>query len=121
MQKGFTLIELIITIGLLAVIGTVIATNMTGTLSKRQEEQYEEFKTTLNNAACTYIDLNNQSELKQTCLSNKSCSVALQNLLTSGLVKESDLVDPRDGSMASGSVLITYDYRGIKTCEYKDN
>ena len=40
MKKGFTLIELIITIALLGLIGTIIATNMTGILDSEQEKEY---------------------------------------------------------------------------------
>ena len=38
MKKGFTLVEIIITIGLIAIIGTVIVTNMSGTLNAQKEE-----------------------------------------------------------------------------------
>ena len=37
-KKGFTLTELILTIGLLAVIGLVIVTNMSGLLEKNKEK-----------------------------------------------------------------------------------
>ena len=46
MKKGFTLIELIITIALLGLIGTIIATNMTGILDSEQEKEYKKSKKT---------------------------------------------------------------------------
>ena len=54
-NKGFTLVELIVTIGLICVLGAVIVTNMASNLTEKQDEQYENFKKTLENAACMYL------------------------------------------------------------------
>ena len=55
-NKGFKLIEIIVTIGIMALIGIVIATNMTGLLSEQNDEDYENFKRTLENSACIYVE-----------------------------------------------------------------
>jgi len=92
MKKGFTMIELIITIGLITILGLVIVMNMGSNLSKNQEKQYEEFKHTLENAACVYIDLNVAKNLKNTCKTNKTCQVSVSNLLSNGLIEEQDYI-----------------------------
>ena len=55
-KNGFTLIELIITIGLLAILGTMIASNMLGVQSKQMESNYESYKEQIADAACLVMD-----------------------------------------------------------------
>ena len=122
MKKVFTLIELIVVIGLIAILGTVITSNLTGAFSNQQDEQYDFFKEKLENAACTYIDRREASSKKETCLRDKTCTVNLQTLLEFGLLEDSDLVDPRYGTTVSSSktVTISYDAEGIKSCSYNE-
>ena len=121
MKKGFTLIEIIITIGLIAIIGTVIVSNLSVSYTNQQEEQYENFKNTLEKAACTYIDLNMNANLKRTCQNNGSCTIAVQDLLEEGLIEDEDLNNPKTQTRIAGTtkVQIRYD-NGIKTCSYQE-
>ncbi len=121
MKKGFTLIEIIITIGLIALIGTVIVSNLSATYTKEQDEQYENFKKTLENAACTYIDLNMNKTLKQSCQSSGSCTVLVDDILKEGLIEDNDLKDPQTNQMISTSkrILITYENK-VKKCTYEE-
>ena len=121
MKKGFTLVEIIITIGLIAIIGTVIVTNMSGTLNAQKEERYENFKKVLEDAACTYIDLNKNSSLKNTCKLSGSCTVLVSALLNEGLIEDGDLHDPKKDETISGSTIINITYtNGVKTCTYNE-
>ena len=55
-RNGFTLIELIISVGLLALLGTLIASNMVGVQSRQLEANYNNYKEQLTAAACLYIE-----------------------------------------------------------------
>ncbi len=121
MKKGFTLIELIITIGLIAIIGVVLVSNMSAVFTNQQDVQYENFKKTIENAACTYIDLDIGASLRDTCLRNGSCYVRVSALLSAGYIEESDLVNPKTQSSISTSTNIQIRYTdGIKSCTYPE-
>ena len=55
-KNGFTLVELLITIGLLSLLGVLIANNMVGIQSKQLQSNYENYKKQIANAACQYIE-----------------------------------------------------------------
>ena len=63
-DKGFTLIEMIITIALLALVGVVVSTNVLKIINNQKEEKKEEVKLLMEEAACTYAILNNVNENK---------------------------------------------------------
>ena len=116
-KKGFTLVELVITIGLLGLLGMVIVSNMSGLLNKQQDKQYASFKESLTKAACSYIHLNAAKDeenpnksLKSTCIIKKTCSVTVGRLVEQGLISDEDLIDPRNKERLSNStpILITY-------------
>ena len=85
-KKGFTLVELVITIALLGVLGMVIVSNMSGILNKEQDKQYDLFKATLSKAACSYIHLNAGKTLRSTCITRGKCDVAVTVLLNKVLL-----------------------------------
>lgn len=57
-KKGFTLVELLVTIVLLAVIGTVVIYNMVSVSNKSKEADYERFIASVKSAASVYADTN---------------------------------------------------------------
>jgi len=121
MKKGFTLIELIVTIGLIVLLGMVIVSNLGSNLSNQQEKQYELFKERLEKAACVYIDRPSQKEIKKSCKQTHSCNISVGSLLSDGLVEESDLIDPltKESISQSKNILITYT-NGVKDCVYQE-
>lgn len=121
MKKGFTLIELIITIGLLAVIGTVISTNILGTLDKQQENTYNNFKETLENAACTYVESNEYIKNNDRCSKSNGCTVTISKLLDKGLIEDNDLINPKTQKKlvaASSTIEVSY-HENQKKCTLK--
>ena len=50
-NDGFTLVELIVVISLLALMGVMIGTNMVSVRSKQQQKNYDNYKKTIEDAA----------------------------------------------------------------------
>ena len=107
-NKGFTLIELIVTITLIAIISVTIGVSVSGMLGRQDEKDAEDMKATIESAACVYVEVNN-------IIGNTS--VSLDELVKEGLL-DKDLTNPLDNTTLSGSVDITWD-NGEKTCTYK--
>ncbi len=131
-KNGFTLIELIITIGLLAILGTMIASNMLGVQSKQMESNYESYKEQIADAAClvmdskyigtggiVYIDsaFTSLTDSKNYCLSNK-CYLRTRELIEYGFL-DKDLENPKTGFSVSQDEIVEVEYKaGVKTCTY---
>ncbi len=119
-KKGFTLTELILTIGLLAVLGVVIVSNMSGLLEKNKEDNYNNFVITIENAACTFIDLKAASNYVNIsdCKSASGCLVDVDYLVQEGLLTDKQIVSPKTNeNVGAKKVKITYPDKK-KTCEY---
>lgn len=130
-SKGFTLIELIVTIGLLAIIGTMIATNMVGLQSKQMAQNYETYKSSIADSACVYVEMENATiyrsydksskVTKNACLSATSlspCYVYVDSLINDGYLDD-DLEDPSTGeSVTVNEYAKVYFQNGQKVCEY---
>ena len=116
-KKGFTLVELVVTIALLGILGTVIVSNMSGILNKEQDKQYDLFKNTLTKAGCSYIHLNAGKTVRSTCVTKGKCSVAVKVLLEQGLISDDDLIDPRNQEQISLNTNIEITYQNNEfTC-----
>ena len=113
-NKGFTLVELIITITLIAIISVSIGVSVTGLLSRQEDDQAEEFKKTISDAACVYAELNNITTTD---------TITVQELIDAGLISR-DLTNPlndesiMDEKYLVSNVTITWD-NGLKTCSYE--
>ncbi len=139
-KNGFTFVELIVIIGLLALLAIIIGTNMVGLQGKQQDKTYEAFKKKLESAACLYIEKSNPESYKgtgtwnnfrSTCRTTSGCNVNLGWLIEEGLISE-DLANPsiEDDkkteekenavvNMKSKTVHVSYN-NGTKKCEYNE-
>lgn len=114
-QRGFTLIELILTIGVMAMIGIVIATNMTGLFSKNEEENYDKFIKSIEDSACIYVEV---AMDKNACKSSGACSITIGQLIERGYVDENK-VNPRTGEAIDLNDTVSVSWpSGVKTCKY---
>lgn len=107
-NKGFTLIELIITITLVAIISLSVGVSVSGMLSRQKEKDAEELKKTIEEAACVYSEIEDST----------ATSVSLKTLIESGLL-DKDLNNPitKEDLNENSTVSITWnDYE--KTCTY---
>ena len=113
-NNGFTLVELIITITLIAIISVSIGVSISGMLSREKESQAEEYDKTIADAACVYAELND--------ITYTTDEVTIQDLLDAGLITK-DLTNPLSDKeiteYASDKVLISWD-NGLKTCSYNN-
>ncbi len=115
-NKGFTLIELIITIALMAMIGVVIASNMSGMFSKEEDKSIDNFKKQLQDAACV---LSESNSFKSRCQSG--CTITMNDLITNGLIDE-NLKDPRNNKRVKETtytVKVQYNNK-VKTCTFTE-
>lgn len=97
-KNGFTLMELLVTIGLMALIGVVIGTNMLGLFSNEEDKDYENFKTKIEEAACIYVETASLTEDgfdRSNCRQN-GCTITINQLISKGYIAD-DLKDPSTG------------------------
>lgn len=81
-NKGFTLVELIITIALIAAISVTVGLSMTGLFERQEEKELDEYIETIEKAACVYAISHNVSE------------VSIDTLIRESLLRK-DLVNPK--------------------------
>lgn len=110
-KKGFTLIELMVTVGLLALMGVIIGVNITSILKSTQKNEEDFDKETTEKAACVYVDssANNKKCLNRT----KPCTeISIKDLTDSGLLDERFI-------SKTGTITISWN-DGEKICTYNN-
>lgn len=120
-KNGFTLIELIVTIGLMVLMGILIASNLSSVFSHQEDENFNEFKGRLEDAACIYIDLSDpEIKAKKSSCKQSACYVNTYTLILNGLLDE-DEKNPNTNTTITGSERIKIEYiDGEKTCTYEE-
>lgn len=93
-KKGFTLVEIVAVVAIIGLIGVLVVGNLSGNLSKEEDEQYKLFKKILSDAACTYINSNDAKEVRRICMISRSCTVKVDTLYKNGYITEDNLNDP---------------------------
>lgn len=81
-KKGFTLVELLATIGILVIMSLIIGVNITSILKSTETNEEEFNKKQIEKAACVYVD---SEELCKDC----NDKVTVSNLIDSGLLDDS--------------------------------
>ncbi|MBE6154341.1 MAG: prepilin-type N-terminal cleavage/methylation domain-containing protein [Firmicutes bacterium] len=88
-KKGFTLIELLCSITIISLITTIASINVISIFDTKKEQSIKNVNEIIETAACTYIELNKNKNLKENCLNN-SCEINSDTLVKEGLLKEED-------------------------------
>lgn len=83
-RNGFTLIEILVVIVLLAAVSVTVGVSMQGTQERQKEKEIEKYNETIASSACVYAEIHNITT------NNK---VKLEKLIEEGLLKK-DLVNP---------------------------
>ena len=111
-NKGFTLVELIITIGLIAIVSVTIGVSLSGMLGRQDDRKVEEYETDIEEAACIYAEINDITS---------STTVDINTLISEGLLNR-DLNNPIDNKPVTeygdDEVSINWDADGRRTCNY---
>lgn len=84
-KKGFTLVELIVTIALLGLIGSIIAVNMVGLYKKQDQSETTRIESIIKSAAETYLEVE-----------QKSGCVSVEELIKQNYLKEKEIKDYKD-------------------------
>ncbi len=143
-SRGFTLVELIITIALLSMLFSLIATNMVGLQSRQLQANYNNYKTEVESAACLFMDskdaamsdvlfstpaftsgsaINNGTAAanKERCIQIEACYIKTKTLLETGYLNK-DLRDPSTSARVTENEVIRISYsNGEKSCVYYSN
>lgn len=91
-RKGFTLVELLVTIILLGIVGGIIIYNMTSVSNSSKETEYERFVAKVKSAAAVYADLNPEA-FDELYVSKAYLYITIEDLVTNSLLDD-DLVNP---------------------------
>ena len=87
MKKGFTLVELIVTIGLLALIGASIGISLNRSIKKQNENNYIEYVSRIKSAANLYAS--NNSEILNSLYTNKGyVEVTAKDIINDGYLNK---------------------------------
>ena len=110
-KKGFTLIETIMVIAILALLMLILVPNVIVLINKNNTKSCHNLEESIKNATKMYVT-NNKYELGFSC--SRSKDVSIQTLLDSGDLKLSTdkLTNPKDDSEIkpdNTSVKVTYD------------
>ena len=102
-KKGFTIVELLVTVALLAIISTISVISITSFINKNKENNYEILKNTIIQASKEYVADNRYG--------NIDSSITAQYLLDNHYIT-SGLTDPKTGkNIDLNSVIITITYQ----------
>lgn len=110
-KRGFTLIEVIMTVAILGIITLIIVPSVNGIIEKNKTDSYEKLKKSFVTAAKTYV-ADNRYNLDIKCDSPSSrptIDITLQMLVDVGNLTE-PIKDPRTEESISlnNKVLVTY-------------
>jgi prepilin-type N-terminal cleavage/methylation domain-containing protein len=113
MKKGFTLIEVLTVLVVISIILLLIVSTFTKTLNNTKEQAYQMQINYLETSSKKWA-IENPGLLSKTtpyCL-------PLNTLITSGQIKDSDIIDPRTDTTISGYIKIAFD-EAYNQYEYK--
>lgn len=104
MKKGFTLVELIITVSLIVLIGFIAVPGVRNLISDSKQKAYDSMVNTIEDAAKSYTYLNS-SDVDVTIAANGYADVTILVLQQNGLLK-TELIDPLTNSSVSTSTVV---------------
>lgn len=108
-RNGFTMIELMMTIVLIALMATIVIVNTQGLESKQNTKSATKQITNIETAACSLIEQLNFNDIyhrtRDNCKTANNCNIPLTLLVSEGLIDEEE----------------NYDNEGTKIKDVKNN
>lgn len=92
-NKGFTLIEIIITFGLIAIVGVLLGSSFNNALQTEKELEYEMFVEKVKSAANVLISSNDNFYDELLGTESKRICISIEDLIKNKLL-DSDTIDP---------------------------
>ena len=89
-KKGFTLIELLSSITIMTLIATIASINVVKIFDNKKEEAKSNENSIITTAACVYIEMEKNKDLKQKCLTY-GCDIDTDTLINEGFLNENDV------------------------------
>lgn len=86
-NRGFTLIEILVTIALLAAITVTVGVSMSGMLSRQDDKDMENYALEIAKAACVYAETHDITT---------NSTIKIKDLISAGLLKKT-LTNPNTG------------------------
>lgn len=113
-KKGFTLIETIMVIAILALLMLILVPNVITLINKNNIKSCQNLEASIKNAAKVYV-ANNKYQLRFSCNASETTSIVkipIQNLIDSGDLKlqNDNLVNPKNNSTIKQDKEITVKY-----------
>lgn len=113
-KNGFTLIETIMVIAILALLMLILVPNVISLINKNNIKSCQNLEASIKNAAKVYVT-NNKYQLRFSCNASETTSIVkipIQNLIDSGDLKlqNDNLVNPKNNSTIKQDKEITVKY-----------
>ncbi len=87
-KNGFTLIEILLVIVILAAVSVTVGINMNSMFNNEKDKKYEAYISQIEQAACVYVEIENKTVTKT------PIEIKKNDLLTKGLISK-DLKNPK--------------------------
>src|SRR5574344_1146236 len=116
-NKGFTLVELLATIAIIAAIFTIAIISLNGVSKKKKEVAYEKVKNEAENAAEDYFNVNKY--ILNNLKSGDSALISVKKLVEEDYLNK--VIDPRNKTPLASCIKVTKNSSGGYSYKYQEN
>ena len=113
-KKGFTLIEILLVIALIAALSVTVGVSMSGIFKNEEDKKLKEYYETIEKAACVYAEIKDYKDNR---------TITKNELLDAGLISK-NLKNPSNDEMITedntiNDIEITFSATNEKSCKIK--
>lgn len=123
-KKGFTIIELLAVLVIMASASIVIVLNMQGVESRENNDMKEKGVKRIEEAACSFIDkinfdMDGTGKDRDYCMDSNDCNITLSTLISQGYIDEDAKYDDEGHYYKDYKDKIIVEVRWVSDGEYK--